>query len=101
MLTHKPDIEDVLLFNGVGQLAKRTRGQRLRNNTLNSLYEHLLLDRFDTLVMFESELKSHLNEVLPLFYTCIKLNIAAIKETNLETMHLIENLDDFRKSDPE
>ena len=51
--------------------------------------------------MFESELKSQLNEVLPLFYNCIKLTLAAEKETNLETMHLIDNLDDLRESDPE
>ena len=37
----------------------------------------------------------------PLLYTSLKLALAANNETDLETMHLIGNLDEFMKEDPQ
>lgn len=36
---------------------------------------------------------------MPLLYTCLKLGIAADPETSLESLHLIKNIDDFRRED--
>ena len=52
------------------------------------------------MIMFENDLKSQLNEILPLLYVCLKLALAQDKETNLETLHLITDLDEFLASDP-
>ena len=49
LIQAKPTISDIIKYTGVGQLSKRTGGQRLPQNTANSMYEHLLLDRFENL----------------------------------------------------
>ena len=52
LLSAKPKIPDVIKYNGAGQFIKRTGGQRLPQNTTNSMYEHLFLDRFESLSTF-------------------------------------------------
>ena len=94
----------MIKFNGIGALSKRTGGQALPQNTVSQLYESLLLDRLDSLIPFsgdETQLhQSQLNEVVPLLYTCLKLELAGDKKTKLESLHLIKNIDDFRQEDP-
>jgi hypothetical protein len=46
---YRGNTSDVINFKGVLGLYKRTDGQRLPRNTLESLYEHILNDRLESL----------------------------------------------------
>ena len=103
LLQAKPTINDVIKYTGLENFYRRTGGQQLPQNTVSCMYEHLLLDRFDSLASFTDENQLHylqLNEVTPLLYTCLKLALAGDPSTNLESLHLIKSLDDFRMEDP-
>ena len=55
LLQARPAIPDVIKYSGVVQFSKRSGGQRLPQNSVSQLYEHLLLDRFDSLAAFREE----------------------------------------------
>ena len=38
---------------------------------------------------------------MPLLFCCLKLALSGDKESDIENLHLIGNLTDFRKSDPD
>lgn len=100
LVATKAQVPDVITYGEHGSFTKRSGGQILARNTASSMYEHLLLDRFLTLDTVINQPQMQLNEVIPLLYASVKLSLAADPTTDIETLHIVGSLEDFRKEDP-
>lgn len=60
--------------------------------TLSSFYETLAMGRLQSLTPIKDQLNQQLNEIMPLLYTCLKIDLIECED---KRKFDINNIDDF------
>lgn len=77
--TRLKHVDNLITYSGM-DLRSRLQGVRLPKLTVECFYEQLLFGRLDSLQRVRETLSEQLNEVMPLLYVCLKLDLASSDE---------------------